>query len=107
MRNKDEEDRTIADFTAWRAELPDAPIFCGTVFPYNMGDGTYDVRTRLGTIDCTPAHLMAIADTMLSHAVDLLNDSQQVAGHDPLRDEIFQRIVNARAALYPDTGDHT
>ena len=102
-RNKEEEDSTIADFVAWCSELPEASIFCGTVLPYNMDDGTLDVRTRLGTVDCTPAHLLAVVNIMLDLALDLFNDKTQFPGEDPRRSKIIENIISARNALDSDT----
>jgi len=92
VRDRDKEQALLADFYRWLEKRPDAGMMVAVVEVRPARPG-YQIDCT--TLDCTIAHLVALADVLLLRA------GEQSAGlhHNPLWREYFLRIERARTAL--------
>jgi len=93
VRDRDKEQKLLADFYRWLEKRPDAGMVVAVVEVRPVSPG---YQIDCAAVDCTIAHLVALADVLLGRA----GEQSAAAFHrDPLWREYFRRIERARMAL--------
>jgi hypothetical protein len=93
VRDRDKEQKLLTDFYRWLEKRPDAGMVVAVVEVRPASPG---YQIDCASVDCTVAHLVALADVLLGRA----GEQSAAAFHrDPLWREYFRRIERARIAL--------
>lgn len=93
MRDRNREQALLADFHRWLEKRPDAGMVVAVVEVRPASPG---YQIDCASVDCTIAHLVALADVLLGRA----GEQSAVALHrDPVWYDYFLRIEQARTAL--------
>jgi hypothetical protein len=93
VRDRDRERALLADFCRWLEKRPDAGMVVAVVEVRPLSPG---YQIDCASVDCTIAHLVALADVLLGRAGE---QSAAALHRDPLWREYFLRIERARTAL--------
>lgn len=92
MRDRDKEQALLADFYRWLEKRPDAGMIVAVVEVRPVSPG---YQIDCASVDCTIAHLVALADVLLGRA----GEQSAALLHNPLWREYLIRIERARTAL--------
>jgi len=93
VRDRDKEQALLADFYRWLERRPEAGMVVAVVEVRPPSPG---YQIDCAAVDCTIAHLIALADVLLGRAGE---QSAAALHHDPQSREYFLRIERARTAL--------
>jgi hypothetical protein len=93
VRDRDKEQALLADFYRWLEKRPDAGMVVAVVEVRPASPG---YQIDCASVDCTIAHLVALADVLLGRAGE---QSAAALRRDPQWREYFLRIERARTEL--------